>query len=305
MANTQKVAPGCKSSSGNEPVPTPKPQSPIRRQSTLSNVAQSFTHVEESALKHQGMCKSAKNEAFIAAILNEDPLVMSAMRSKPAHLGTSKLERFLLVLWQFPKHCLMTNLMCIIPILVGSIPIALGALHASWMVDAFPNVSATYYEFEALTHARPLPSQILEVIISFVNNCSLYLCIVACLCCAYDYKIVLPTFARTGLPFMVLHLVVNAGWSIARALGYDLPGLVTMLALTLNSLFCIAFTVKRIVAKRATTRSGGSFSSSSCCRPRSSTPSTSTRCCRSCPQWTTTPSSSLLRLSTRSPSRLR
>ena len=91
---------------------------------------------------HQGMRKSPEDIATIKAILNNDTLVLSVLDTKPAHLGSTRLERLMLALWQFPKHCLMTHLTCIIPILVGCLPLALGVLHAEVMIDSFPNISA-------------------------------------------------------------------------------------------------------------------------------------------------------------------
>merc|ERR1712196_117661 len=139
-----------------------------------------------------GMCKSPEDIATVKAILNKDTLLLSMLDSKPAHLGSTRLERFMLVLWQFPKHCLMTHLMCIIPILVGCLPLALGVPHAEVMIDSFPNISATYNHLETMTHARPLHSQILEGLVAgLLHIGTLYLMCVSLICCAYDYKIVL------------------------------------------------------------------------------------------------------------------
>merc|ERR1712196_493850 len=108
------------------------------------------------------------------------------MGSKPAHMGSTALERMLLVLHQYPKHCLMTNLMCVMPILVGCVPIALGALHASLMVGSLPpGVSATYAQIEKMTAVRSVASKLLEALVSLVNNCSLYLMLVSTMCCLY------------------------------------------------------------------------------------------------------------------------
>ncbi len=72
-----------------------------------------------------------------------------------AHMPETKAQRALTVLRQYPMHCLMTNIMCILPILAGCVPIVIGTTHARLMVRDLPNVSATYNDMDHLGSHLP------------------------------------------------------------------------------------------------------------------------------------------------------
>lgn len=110
-----------------------------------------------------GWTKKPDDEAYVEAVLNGLSSSDPNGGPKPAHLGETKSERLKLVLQQFPRHLLHTNINCILPILIGIVPIFFGALHSRQMVSSLPDLNATYADYELLEFARPMSSAALQV----------------------------------------------------------------------------------------------------------------------------------------------
>ena len=214
----------------------------------MSVVMDKLTVTEERGL-YMGMRKSDADRKFVDAVINNDLSSLGVLSDKAPHLGVTKTKRFWMTLRAYPRHCLMTLSMCVIPILAGCIPIGIGALHASKMVDAFPDLSATYADMEMMSWARPPVSQYLEALVSFINNCGLYLMMTSVLCCIYDYKIVLPCIARSGLPFALLHVMIAPAASIARSKGIAISNGLLMMMLTACA-FVFALASLRLLGRR-------------------------------------------------------
>ena len=181
------------------------------RRSSVSHrrsITQSLVLVDhDSGGQYAGMVKTPEDEIFVNKVLNNDNSAFMGM-SKPAHLGETKWERAMLVLKQFPMHCLKMQLMCIIPILAGCVPILLGAVHANEIAKTieFADVSATYKDFEDLTYARMPHSVFLEALVSTINNMSLYIMFFGTLCCLYDWRVVFSCIKRISLPLASGHI---------------------------------------------------------------------------------------------------
>ena len=176
-----------------------------RYSSGRNSVSMSALFSVENEVQFKGMAKSAAADKHVKrAIASVDSPWFDVGNSKPAHLGRTRVERLKLVLRQFPKHIAVTNLMCVLPILAGCVPIALSALHARHMVDSLPELSATYSDFESTPFVRPLSSALLQGLVAFTNRTLVYIMYVIVLCALYPHKIVLPLTAKFGLPFWLL-----------------------------------------------------------------------------------------------------
>ena len=157
----------------------------------------------------KGMTKSDKDAEYVESVLNNVSTSDSGGGLAPAHLGKTKSERMYRVLRQFPSHFLHTNLMCVIPILVGLIPIGLGAMHGRVMAASLPDTHATYEDLEILEHARPLDDCLLQGLASAVGRASIYVMFVTITSALYGKDVVLPIVARSGLVPWSLHVLLS------------------------------------------------------------------------------------------------
>ena len=219
-----------------------------RVSSRMSVVMSSLTDVEERGT-YMGMRKTDADREFVQSVIKNDASALAVLDVKAPHLGATRNERFRLTLRAYPWHCLVTLSMCVIPVLVGSIPIGIGALHASKMIEAFPDLSATYAEMELMGWARPPASQYLEAFVSFINNAMLYVMMTSVMCSLYDYKLVLACVVRSGLPFCLLHCFIAPAWAILRSQGVALSSGLMMMVLT-ACVFAYVISLMRLLGRR-------------------------------------------------------
>jgi hypothetical protein len=114
-------------------------------------------------------------------------------RNVSAHSGGTASERLCRALDQFPRHYLRTIGTCVLPALVGMVPILTAGLHAKRMVADLPHIAATYDDFEKLSEVRSGISLALEGVKSFLGTIVHLAMVVAVLLALVSSRIVLPS----------------------------------------------------------------------------------------------------------------
>jgi hypothetical protein len=139
----------------------------------------------------------ASAEAHVLESRSRPDPSLQEEKPKPAHVGATKRERAILVMKQYPMHCLKTNISCIPPILVGSIPIAIGAGHARLVLDALPPVSADLGILKMLNYAyEPRIAVFGEIFLQLCNLIEVHVMVVTLTSALYDFKVCLSNRTR-------------------------------------------------------------------------------------------------------------
>jgi len=193
----------------------------------------SFLNIVDGG-EYRGMRKSPEDTKLVDAIT--DNYIMNRTMAPEidpakigytmAHLGATKKERAWLVCKQYPMHCVHTNAACILPVLAGCIPIAIGATQAAILVNEFPDTTAKMVTLEDLVYARSFGSMMMEVLMCANNTLSTWIMAVALLCCMFDGKIVRSCAMKTALPGAIVHASVACASVFLMWFEIDIFGLV-------------------------------------------------------------------------------